>query len=109
MLRAQFILLREVHKRSDYQPQHTFFLWSVDGARVRKRLEAQLLQTLHRLRVRLLHEYDTNSDLIARAGQLGEQRKTDEARRFNAVNDTLDKLEQAILRVDKTYMLFTAF
>ena len=73
-----------------------------------KLLSLQLLQTMHRLRIRLLHEYDENADLIARA----ESQQFDDGpdiKKFTAVNDALDRLEQAILRVDRTYMLFSAF
>ncbi|RHY32062.1 hypothetical protein DYB32_002891 [Aphanomyces invadans] len=106
MYRDKLLNLQEIPKRTDYNPQFTLYCWSIDDARLTRRLLERAQSTIVKLRARRKGEAESHKDLIARSDQLVEQNDLD---KFDRVSRSLDRLDRATLHLDHMLMLFDQF
>lgn len=106
MFAAGWVKMQEVPKRSDYNPQQTFFCWSVDLVQVYENVRNQLCHTLVRLRTRRSKEMEQGQDLIDRSDDLVEKA---DITRFDELSRSLDRLDMSLLRLQEMLLLFSRY
>eukprot|EP00241_Pyramimonas_parkeae_P015426 CAMPEP_0114289966 /NCGR_PEP_ID=MMETSP0059-20121206/7668_1 /TAXON_ID=36894 /ORGANISM="Pyramimonas parkeae, Strain CCMP726" /LENGTH=549 /DNA_ID=CAMNT_0001411299 /DNA_START=77 /DNA_END=1726 /DNA_ORIENTATION=+ len=65
LLKAGYLLLQEVARSADHNPQRTLYLWRADIGRAVGRLGAELVRTVLLARARLHHELASHAPLLA--------------------------------------------
>mmetsp|Transcript_37258 Transcript_37258/g.49102 ORF Transcript_37258/g.49102 Transcript_37258/m.49102 type:complete len:316 (+) Transcript_37258:861-1808(+) len=105
MYRERFVSLQEVPKRGDHNPSATFYLWTVDPSQVQHAVLDKLYHSLLNLTIRRAHEVDQNKELMANVDKITDSVEAD---KFDKFSKSLDRLDQAIHKIDETIMLFTS-
>ncbi|OQR93184.1 biotin-protein ligase [Thraustotheca clavata] len=106
LYKNKLILMQEIPKRADYNPQYTLYTWTVNHKALVGRLIEKIEISLLRLRTRRHKEAEDHKELIARSDQLVEQHDLD---RFDRVCRSLDRFDRMILQLDRMLMLFCHF
>eukprot|EP00005_Dracoamoeba_jomungandri_P003479 CAMPEP_0174259640 /NCGR_PEP_ID=MMETSP0439-20130205/8451_1 /TAXON_ID=0 /ORGANISM="Stereomyxa ramosa, Strain Chinc5" /LENGTH=469 /DNA_ID=CAMNT_0015343615 /DNA_START=63 /DNA_END=1472 /DNA_ORIENTATION=+ len=95
---ANFILLQEVPKSSDYAPSRTFYFWSVKLDQLRKQIREHIYKIMFNLRLRLRKELQRDPAL-GRKQQLNDE----------DLQHIADHLENSILSLDNDMMIINDF
>mmetsp|Transcript_12069 Transcript_12069/g.18234 ORF Transcript_12069/g.18234 Transcript_12069/m.18234 type:complete len:622 (+) Transcript_12069:48-1913(+) len=86
----------EVSKRGDYNPGSTYFFWTLNEQKMQASLVDNMYGVVCNLRSRRDAEYSQGKDVIEFAHTISDAK---EAEKFDKLQETLERLDNAIIRV----------
>nr|CCA16234.1 PREDICTED: similar to Polymerase (RNA) III (DNA directed) polypeptide C (62kD) putative [Albugo laibachii Nc14] len=102
----KFIHLQEIPKRSDHNPVHTMYTWSVNTFHIERVIRERVQDSICKLRSRRDFIANDNKELIARSNQLVEE---NDLEKFDKLSRSLDRLDRSLLQLDENLMLYRDF
>lgn len=106
LYRDKLIHLQEIPKRSDHNPVHTMYTWSVNTFHIERVIRERVQDSICKLRSRRDFIAKENKELIARSSQLVEE---NDLEKFDKLSQGLDRLDRSILQLDENLMLYRDF
>ena len=107
MLQDRLVSFQEVPRRVDHNPGATFFLWTVNARAVRLSLLDQLYKTMFNLYTRRRHEEQNGKELTEQRSESAPEGA--EKAKLEQYACRLDRLDQALFRLDQVILLFNSF
>jgi len=106
MLKSGYVGLQEVPRTADHSAQRTFFLWYVDMDKILKLVEDDMLRSLQWLLQKREEKRQESEELIGVGGEVSDLAAAPaQMQQYNALQTSIERLEQAVLRIDETLLL----
>jgi hypothetical protein len=113
LMSENFVQMQEIPKSADRNPKRTFYLWSTDLSKVYAGVLGSFYMTWIKLKSRLASEVEKEARLaakVAKHGKITTEFFTEaETQRWAVYEKATSRLENALMKLDDSIMMFTKF
>ena len=96
LFQHQWVDYMEVSKRGDFNPSHTYFFWTLSTEKLTENLLNSQYGTVYNLRCRYLKEIADGKSLLDFSHKIT---GAEEAHKFDKLSESLDRLDNAVLKI----------
>jgi len=112
LYKDNYVTITNLQLTKNHNPQTAIYLWGVSHSRLLSTVLGNIIRVMHNLRLRRQHEVGVGREWIERAKEAGESDENDselDKIKYEKFCRGLERLDDALLRLDETLMILRDF